>query len=762
MSTPRHSDHNDDISVTSTPPSEPQDEYEVERVLAERDFDTQVMYLVKWAGYPLDRCTWEPEDSFCDPQTLEEWRVKKEAITQEKEAPFDVDALIEKIQAIEYAAALRKQRRKEKRIRLGMPVSSDDSSADEGEEDEQGLDGFIVSDGDVEKEGARNTPKRKVEDKQKEKTRVPPVNDRAYSHNPAVDKPASSTKTVKKNAPKFKSLSTSRTEPNSTSKAPSTQRKSPSAAQNVGSSQPIQKSRLWSQPSTNSEIQSTTTIFEPRPLLSARKRVPVPANDVTDSSQPNRNSTSTNSVFPNLSSQRRYEKAMRRDREPDISQLDLRAPTDWLSQPNKPDDISQSPSKGQENDTDTDMDSLFVEQDSPEPQHGSSHVDSAHNHRVAAGKEGTRDNDHDNSKATNYPMNSAPRRSGEKPSKKRFWQPSEVLATLKLGAVDMTVGDVRICGLNPTNARLLVKLKSKHRILIDFRDVCTYDEYGELCKTVSGSHLFYVIPIWINYPFSSISQNISRRGMLSDCQGYNTTYANGFCIGFEDTAPALSDMTRYLRERDLAALWYHPEEEAQLVLVAYPAGSPIWSFLDNNVPVNSTQGLRVVARGTLPPFSSIGRVWPPIMEPQPAEPPSFPAEMSNENSHHVDGVLHTTPDHSPLTPHMPLPPQNSDALSVENFDIVELFREKYGIGFQELSKVKTKKGAERVRAFYLHFPDKSEGINNEFRLVEHFLERHNIKAFSNRQSGDWERFVTTATSGTILVRQRLSSSYCHD
>ena len=261
-------------------------------------------------------------------------------------------------------------------------------------------------------------------------------------------------------------------------------------------------------------------------------------------------------------------------------------------------------------------------------------------------------------------------------------------------------------------------------------------------------------------------------------------------------------MTKYLRDHDLAALWYHAEDEAQLVFVAYAAGSPKWSFLDNNISMPPGPGLRVVARGTLPPLNSIRHVGLTMGESQPVELDSLPAETTNANTFDMDDASHATPSflaetlnvehpgldgsshstssfqakkpdsisvdvnvnsshttlcHSPLTPPIPFPPQSGGSLNAESFDIVEFFRDKYGISFKELSSVKTKKGMERVRAFYLYFPSEPEQVNNEFKLIQHFLERHNVKPFSNRQPDDWERFIGTATSGTILVRLCLPS-----
>ncbi|KAF4155182.1 hypothetical protein CNMCM6069_008393 [Aspergillus lentulus] len=80
----------DDISITSTAPSEQESEYEVETILAELEFDDGIKYLVKWANYPIERCTWEPPESFCNEQTLIDWNKKKRAIAEGKRPAFDL------------------------------------------------------------------------------------------------------------------------------------------------------------------------------------------------------------------------------------------------------------------------------------------------------------------------------------------------------------------------------------------------------------------------------------------------------------------------------------------------------------------------------------------------------------------------------------------------------------------------------------------------------------------------------------------------
>lgn len=52
--------------------------YDVERILAQDEFDGEMLYLVKWQGYGEEQCTWEPPENFSDPQTLREWEKRLE------------------------------------------------------------------------------------------------------------------------------------------------------------------------------------------------------------------------------------------------------------------------------------------------------------------------------------------------------------------------------------------------------------------------------------------------------------------------------------------------------------------------------------------------------------------------------------------------------------------------------------------------------------------------------------------------------------
>ncbi|EEP79271.1 predicted protein [Uncinocarpus reesii 1704] len=111
----------DNISLTSTVPSEPQEEYEVECILAQRNFHGEEKYLVKWTGYPIERCTWESEEMFLNPQTLEDWARKQEAIIRGEQPSFDIEALEQRCFSSKAAAERRREKRREKRKRLGHP-----------------------------------------------------------------------------------------------------------------------------------------------------------------------------------------------------------------------------------------------------------------------------------------------------------------------------------------------------------------------------------------------------------------------------------------------------------------------------------------------------------------------------------------------------------------------------------------------------------------------------------------------------------------
>lgn len=121
-------DDDDDISITSTAPSEQLSEYEVEAILTERQFDNQTMYLVKWTGYSLERSTWEPADSFLTDETFVDWRKKKKAIAEGRHPAFDLVNFENHLLALERGRQQRKRKREAKRQRLGLSRQQTDPS----------------------------------------------------------------------------------------------------------------------------------------------------------------------------------------------------------------------------------------------------------------------------------------------------------------------------------------------------------------------------------------------------------------------------------------------------------------------------------------------------------------------------------------------------------------------------------------------------------------------------------------------------------
>lgn len=116
------SESDDDISVTSTVPSELQDEYVVEGIIAERDNDGTMEYLARWEGYPDERCTWEIRSHFTE-TTLLDWETQKMRVARGYAKPYNVEALLDRVEKWIVATKQRKLSRRAKRLRLGLPVT---------------------------------------------------------------------------------------------------------------------------------------------------------------------------------------------------------------------------------------------------------------------------------------------------------------------------------------------------------------------------------------------------------------------------------------------------------------------------------------------------------------------------------------------------------------------------------------------------------------------------------------------------------------
>ncbi|GAB7327234.1 hypothetical protein MBLNU13_g11132t2 [Cladosporium sp. NU13] len=144
----------DSISITSTRSSDPEAEYNVEKILAEQVHDDGMLrYLLKWEGYPLHSATWEPAENLLGEQLLSNWEAEKAEHRAGTRSPFDV--LEHEAAQEEHIAEKQKRHRRRvaKRRKRGLPSgSTSDASANN----------VAVRDGDSEDEGplAAARPKR--------------------------------------------------------------------------------------------------------------------------------------------------------------------------------------------------------------------------------------------------------------------------------------------------------------------------------------------------------------------------------------------------------------------------------------------------------------------------------------------------------------------------------------------------------------------------------------------------------------------------
>ena len=133
----------DSISLTSTQLSDVEAEYDVEKIISEeRDKDSgEMLYLVKWEGYPLHLSSWEPAENLLADQILSDWQRDKEAVASGLAEPFDMGAYWEIKEKVWDEKEERRLRRIAKRRRLGLPSRSgsvaDRSAGDVAENSEE-------------------------------------------------------------------------------------------------------------------------------------------------------------------------------------------------------------------------------------------------------------------------------------------------------------------------------------------------------------------------------------------------------------------------------------------------------------------------------------------------------------------------------------------------------------------------------------------------------------------------------------------------
>lgn len=124
----------DAISLTSTVVSEygSDQEFSVDKILAEKTEGKKRKYLILWENYPLEKATWEPHKNIND-EILEAWKERKSRESKGLDEPFNVAKFGALLARLAAEKADRRRRRKSKRKRLGRTVSPSPSEADDSD-----------------------------------------------------------------------------------------------------------------------------------------------------------------------------------------------------------------------------------------------------------------------------------------------------------------------------------------------------------------------------------------------------------------------------------------------------------------------------------------------------------------------------------------------------------------------------------------------------------------------------------------------------
>ena len=137
---PDADESDDNISLTSTVSGhDPEQEFEVEDILAEDQFGGKTYYLVRWTGFQLHESTWELESNLGD-ELKAMWEEDKVKHATGELEPFDIQKFNDASKKAKKEKKGRHRRRNAKRKRLGLPLTTPtivDESSDENEASEE-------------------------------------------------------------------------------------------------------------------------------------------------------------------------------------------------------------------------------------------------------------------------------------------------------------------------------------------------------------------------------------------------------------------------------------------------------------------------------------------------------------------------------------------------------------------------------------------------------------------------------------------------
>ncbi|KAF7178436.1 hypothetical protein CNMCM7691_007132 [Aspergillus felis] len=632
----------DDISITSTAPSEQESEYEVETILAELEFDDGIKYLVKWANYPIERCTWEPPESFCYEETLIDWNKKKKAIAEGKRPAFDLVRFENHLAALERAKHDRKQRRAAKRRRLGLdgPQQSHntvESPPSNNVPDPRIPDGTGSNDIEVDRSKASSgtTPRTnagggmaEAQTQQLPKRPPPPI---LFGTAPAPTRPK---RMNSSETPKLFNLSTRWKYEKAKAYEPppdmnKLQLSRPSdwpartgiAATKIGLpsvSSPIAKNdastaRLGPH-NVSSPTQDGPTSAElgphnvSSPMQGDLNSAKIGSHNVSSSKQFNRgpvelgshNVSSSNGINDSALDPESHDVGSPMDLDSDnVAQGHIgKTRESWaLSSPKRAQDGSYKPNHSLPGTYKPTCAADTWRPDRPLPASFSPSQPSCdgltpntsspiHRHELE-----------------DYPIPKLPTREPKlgayvikNRQKQYYWNTGEVLVFLYYGPERKEIGSARLCGLSSESRNGLMSTKRGNRIHVWLQHTCNLEEYNVLCQNTKN----------------------------------NRKYSNGWIEGFDDTEPSIYRIGEELRRNELVAIVYPAaESRMQNVLLVYSPKSSDFAFLNadsahSRIPEDVF--LNVAVRSPLQGFDTItarrerNRLHPESHKPVPLAP----------------------------------------------------------------------------------------------------------------------------------------------
>ncbi|KAL4949659.1 hypothetical protein BDW69DRAFT_173898 [Aspergillus filifer] len=740
----------DEISLTSTVESEQQSEYDVEEILAESDhFQDGVRYLVRWLGYPVERSSWEPADSFHlgFDRTLSDWQEKKQRISEGKEQPFDVDALETKIQQLQDEQAERKRRRAAKRHRLRVLASSRATRV-------------------IKLPVTLNTNSRKVAKTSTSRLSGPRSRSLYQNHvhparqglvRPPVPKP-----------PPPVSFASAQATPESQAIKKPNNPDQPKFAKNLSTKWRYEKlGRREPAPDPNQLDLRRPSDWNSMPSVSAVKPAGLRlATDINDNSQ------ILDDGFPMSSSSH-------------LSHSYHMSPIASPSLNNSPRGIlnierKDSPSTTRQNSATQDP---FVGRSNFEniPRGPRSHTTAKDGQRGAA------------SEFNLLLPPRKPTRKARKVNAYRWWNYGEYYVTMYFGPEKQEIGNARLCGIGFEEGRGIYQTKVGKTIEIWFRDLCSLDDYQALCEGMPNRK---ITNGWIE-GFDDTEPDIRRAAevlwqrdqvAIARINNYEVLLAyppRSPAFSFLDDDPykveqgylnltlrgALRSMKRLRTAENAEANYYQPA-----IVSGVESGHPEPAGVNGSNTAEPLRGLNVAQKSaeqfsaltstldrpdtTVPATFSFAnspktqvtsdklilhRKSPPStdlmdVDNAPAQRPTIKDILHQKKVPAADAMDLDTPPTEIFTP-IDVGPKPDMVLNLD-----EHFATKLGITFEGLSSINTADKPRRAELFYVWFP---EDFKDERELVMMFLKKHTPALYSNSVDSDWDRFTFTVNKSMM-------------